>query len=432
MSGLVWRFGGFEYSPNNGLQRDGVQVAVGPQARQLLELLLESKGSVVSKAEIASRLWPGRPPSDDSIDRCAYLLRRPLREAGGGDLIATSYGRGLSLRAKVEILNPNAKAPRPRQPNVDGRVLDLWQIAYELAGTRSRDGFERAQKAVDAVIDLDPDAPAVRALSADIAIGRTIYGFLDPMQALSIIGRDAGHAISMLSDFPAALAALGWSRVTIAGRAQDGMEMLDRAIQLDESYSKARVYRSWCLVDQGRLDEAIADLDVGLRLSPFDQGLLGMRAWLEICRGDVANGEKLARQGLELRPGAIGLAVAASIATSLNGHVRDAEELIHAHLQPDTTHPLVMSVLAYIQAKGGMIAQAEESLAAAGTPKPGPCIYVAAATLALGRVEEAKRLMESKRADGCPWFAFAAYDPRLAPIHDDISRIRTEISPSEG
>jgi DNA-binding winged helix-turn-helix (wHTH) protein len=122
MGSTIWQFGGFIYSNNGGLQRDGRQVHLGPQARQLLELLLESKGGVVSKSAIAARLWPDRPASDDSIDRCAYLLRKPLREAGGADLIATAYGRGLSLRAEVEIVDVEAEpchraaySPSPRQ-----------------------------------------------------------------------------------------------------------------------------------------------------------------------------------------------------------------------------------------------------------------------------------------------------------------------------
>ena len=55
------------------------RIHLGPQARQLLELLLEADGGVVSKAEIASRLWPDRPPPTirstvapiSCADRCA-------------------------------------------------------------------------------------------------------------------------------------------------------------------------------------------------------------------------------------------------------------------------------------------------------------------------------------------------------------------------
>jgi DNA-binding winged helix-turn-helix (wHTH) protein len=190
------RFAGFFYSAQTGLQRDGVQIHLGPQARQLLELLLESNGSVVSKADIASRLWPDRPPSDDSIDRCAYLLRKPLRQAGFGDLIATAYGRGLSLRAKVEPFAPESEPTLSFSQAVEGRTLDLWRTAYELAGTHSRDGYARAQSAIAAAVESGCESPAIWSLSADIAAGRVVRGHLRPAQAAAMIENDAGRALA--------------------------------------------------------------------------------------------------------------------------------------------------------------------------------------------------------------------------------------------
>lgn len=114
MNEQTWRFAGFTYSPQQGLSYGGDELKLGPQARQLLELLLEAKGGVVTRQEIGARLWKGRPASEESIDRCVYLLRKPLREAGFGDLVSTAYGRGLSLRATVEATSqPMPARSRP-------------------------------------------------------------------------------------------------------------------------------------------------------------------------------------------------------------------------------------------------------------------------------------------------------------------------------
>lgn len=424
MSGRLWRFAGFEYSQMGGLQRDGVSIPIGPQARQLLELLLESNGAVISKAEIAAQLWPGRPPSDDSIDRCAYLLRKPLREAGGGDVIATAYGRGLTLRAKVELFDPEAEARRPRPINLDGRVAALWQTTYEFSGGRTRDGFERAQQAISDVLAIDPDSPEIRTLSAEIAIARAMRGLIAPAQARDMIEANAGHALAVAPDYLPAQAALGWAWAALSQPPEPGLALLDRAIERDGQNFKARLYRGWARTGRETLGPAIADLDAGLDVAPLDQVLLGLRAWLEICAGNLPGGEKRARQGLERRPGAIGLAMAASIAASLLGRHEAAMAILREYLGLHPADPIVLSVTAYAQAAAGMPEQARETLAELGDVARAPSIHAAAALLSMDRAGEAVALLAEKSAEGCPYFLFAAHDPRLAGLRPEIARMR--------
>ncbi|WP_424363662.1 winged helix-turn-helix domain-containing protein [Methylocystis parvus] len=426
MSGSVWRFAGFEYSPQSGLWRDGAQLHLGPQARQLLELLLESRGGVVSKAEIAARLWPDRPPSDDSIDRCAYLLRKPLREAGYGDLIATAYGRGLSLRATIDFLDPDGVGAPATDRRVDGRTLDLWQTAYELAGKRTRDGYERAHSAIAAAGELDPSSPAVWSLSADIAAGRAIRGHLCPAEAAAMIERDAGRALALAPGFTAALAVLGWAQAALMGRTEDGLALMDRAVGEDPTYSKVRAYRGWVLARLDRLQEAIDDTEAGLRLSPHDQGLLIQRAWLELCMGNIAESVELAHKGLFLRPDGGWLRGVAAIAASLSGDHAAAEEAARQGLELVPEDPALFAVLAAVLARAGRNGEAADMLSAArgdGGGCAAPSLFTAAALLAMDQPEAALGEISRGRDAGCPWFAFAPHDPRLAPLRDEIRRL---------
>jgi DNA-binding winged helix-turn-helix (wHTH) protein len=426
MNGLVWRFAGFEYSPHRGLRKNGVQIPVGPQARQLLELLLESQGAVVSKAEIGERLWPGRPPSDDSIDRCAYLLRKPLREAGFGDLIATAYGRGLSLRAKVEAVEEDADVSRPAgDGEADGRILDLWQTAYELAGSLTRDGFARAQSAVIEAGSRNDASPTVWALSANIAATRVSQGYLRPREGASIIERDAGRALKLAADFPAALSVLGWARALLGARLDEGLEMLDRAVARDPFYSKARAHRSWTLARLDRLDEAIEEMDAALQAAPHDRGHLTMRAWLEFFAGDPDKSARLADDGLRLRPDAAGLRTVSAVSASLSGRHAEAEEAAREGLRNVPDDPIALTALAYVLARSERESEAEAALAAAGRDdvEPPP-LFRAAAQLALGRPQEAVETVCRGLEEGCPWGAFAAYDLRLAPLRNEIGAAR--------
>jgi DNA-binding winged helix-turn-helix (wHTH) protein len=425
MDGLGWRFAGFEYSPHSGLRREGAAIPVGPQARRLLELLLEARGGVVSKAEIGARLWPGRPPSDDSIDRCAYLLRRPLKEAGFGDLIATAYGRGLSLRAKIEAIDAEAGAEGETR-SLDIRALDLWQMAYELAGSLTRDGLERAQAAVaDA---RDEASPAAWSLSAIIAASRVSAGYLRPAVAAALIEGTAGRALVLAPDFPAALSVLGWSRATLRARPQDGLVMLDRAVAREPLYGRARAFRSWALACLDRLDDAMGETEAGLRVAPHDRAHLTMRAWLELCRGDVEASAALADEGLRRRPDAVYLRGVLAIAASLRDSHEPAAQIASDALRFFPGHPILQAVLAYVLARAGQEEAAQAALAEAhdGDEVAPPPLFTAAAQLALGAPDAACRTLRRGRDEGCPWFAFAAHDPRLAPLQADIGRLRVE------
>ncbi|HEY8162866.1 MAG: winged helix-turn-helix domain-containing protein [Methylocystis sp.] len=416
------RFAGFVYNSRTGLQRDGAQIHLGPQARQLLELLIDSNGGVVSKAQIASRLWPDRPPSDDSIDRCAYLLRKPLREAGFGDLIATAYGRGLSLRARIEPLDPRSEPTAAPNATLDGRILDLWRTAYELAGKRTRDGYARAQAAVSAAAELDGAAPAIWSLAADIAASRAIRGHLRPAQAAAIIEEAAARALDLSAHFAPALAALGWARATLSGRPDEGLDLVDEAVARDASYGKARAYRSWALASKDRLSDAIADAEAGLRLSPHDEALLSLRAWLEFCAGDLEASVGLARRGSELRPDGCSLLIVISIVESLSGKHDEARQAARRALEMFPDDPPLLATLAYVLARAGRIEESEAALAAAAPDDETttPSLFGAAAMLALGRDAEARAALLQAGEAGCPWFVFAPYDPRLTSLRNEI------------
>ncbi|MBI1981700.1 MAG: winged helix-turn-helix domain-containing protein [Methylocystis sp.] len=435
MGELVKRFSGFTYSVQGGLQRDGKRIHLGPQARQLLEMLLDAPGALVTKSEIAARLWPDRAASDDSIDRCAYLLRKPLREAGGEDLIATAYGRGLALRATVDIVD--AVEPARLAPSTEPHILDLWQTAYELAGDRTREGFARAQDAIASAAQLDPGNPSVWSLAADIAAGRVARGFLRPAEAAAMIEDFAGRALGAACGHTAARAVLGWARGALKGEISEGVALLDRAVADDPLYGKARVYRSWLLAAADRLDAGLADCEEGLVNSPHDQALLSLRAWLILCAGDLERARRYARDGLDLRPDAATLHLVMSIAYSLQGFHDQAVSAARRAVASSPDDPLQLTVLAYALARAGQAEEAEtliERLLEDVELYAPPC-FIGAAYFALGKRPQALDAIRRGIAEGCPWSSFVRVDPRLASLRaaiDGLGRARQAETRSAG
>ena len=66
------RFGPFELNPSTGeLRKKGIRIKLPNQAFQLLLLLMDRPGELVSREEIRLALWPNETA-------CLNLLRLPL------------------------------------------------------------------------------------------------------------------------------------------------------------------------------------------------------------------------------------------------------------------------------------------------------------------------------------------------------------------
>lgn len=112
-----YRFDRFEVWPRNGLLlRDQKRIRIEELPLQLLLVLLESPGEVVSKETLRSRLWSDRifGELDNGLHVAAAKLREALGEkAGAARYIETIRGRGYRFNGKVEPVSNSASAKAP-------------------------------------------------------------------------------------------------------------------------------------------------------------------------------------------------------------------------------------------------------------------------------------------------------------------------------
>ena len=64
------------------LKRDGVPVPIGPKVFDTLVLLVENSGTLVDRATMRQRLWPGQIVEDGTLARVIADLRKALGNAG--------------------------------------------------------------------------------------------------------------------------------------------------------------------------------------------------------------------------------------------------------------------------------------------------------------------------------------------------------------
>jgi DNA-binding winged helix-turn-helix (wHTH) protein len=110
-------FGRFRVlSRRRQLFADGVPVELGTRAFDLLLVLLEADGLLVSKEELLSRVWPGVVVSEENLKFQIYALRKAL--GADRDVIRTEVGRGYRFTGVLcanTVTDARQHKTRPKQ-----------------------------------------------------------------------------------------------------------------------------------------------------------------------------------------------------------------------------------------------------------------------------------------------------------------------------
>src|SRR5437868_3178103 len=95
------------------LLADGVPVELGARAFDLLLVLLEADGSLVTKEQLLSRAWPGIVVSEENLKVQTSALRKAL--GADRDVIRTEFDRGYRFTAMLRIHTPADPCQSRRQ-----------------------------------------------------------------------------------------------------------------------------------------------------------------------------------------------------------------------------------------------------------------------------------------------------------------------------
>jgi DNA-binding winged helix-turn-helix (wHTH) protein len=104
---------------------DGVPIELGTRAFDLFLILLESDGSLVTKEDLLSRVWPGIVVTEENLKVQVSALRKALGD--DRDLIRTEFGRGYRFTAAVRSTVPPSICQRPtRHRRSSQRQVYQW------------------------------------------------------------------------------------------------------------------------------------------------------------------------------------------------------------------------------------------------------------------------------------------------------------------
>jgi TolB-like protein/Tfp pilus assembly protein PilF len=173
-----------------------------------------------------------------------------------------------------------AEIERARQKPTDS--LDAYDYYLRgMAGLHlwTKDANAEALQMFYKAIELDPNFAASYGMAARCYSQRKFSGWTaDSTQFTREAEQLARRAAELGRDNPVALCTAGLGLAGVAGKLDEGADLIDRALQLNPNLAWAWQFNGWVKVLCGEPDAAIDALQRAMRLSPQDPHIFNMRA----------------------------------------------------------------------------------------------------------------------------------------------------------
>jgi DNA-binding winged helix-turn-helix (wHTH) protein/Tfp pilus assembly protein PilF len=281
----TYTFGTFRLETARRMLFSGDESTPLPErAFQLLLLLIEAAGEVVSKETLASKVWPDSTVSNANLSQHIYLLRRLLREkATDRSYVMTVSRQGFRFAARVDA-PPAGHAP----PAAEAALVAVpASTPVPIATTNGAADPFREYCRGSHLLERRSAQDLWQAIEAfEKAIG------VNDTCAPAFVGLARGYSL---------LAELGY--VPAATAFQKARSAIAQAIAIDPGSAAAHAVLSEVLLfGQWDWSGARAACDHALRLDPSSTLVLQNAVRLRIALGDYAAAQTEAQRALMLDP----------------------------------------------------------------------------------------------------------------------------------
>jgi len=186
-SAYLWQFGDTVFDEQAmTLRVNGADVELARKPLELLSMLLNHAGEVVTKGEILDALWPDRDISEASLTNCVARLRAALSDENH-TIVRTAHGFGYRFDASVSVREADPRTIL-LPPKVDLSAGDPvpdrpgWRLVCKLGAGGFGDAWlgEAKGGAEQRVFKFASHDTGLIALRREVALGRLLYEGLGP------------------------------------------------------------------------------------------------------------------------------------------------------------------------------------------------------------------------------------------------------------
>lgn len=334
MMSLGWQLGPYELYRDGRLILNGQLVHTKPLQRQILLLLVQEEGGILTQQHLRETLWPDTPPRDPgALSQVIHGLRRFLERGPlGGEVIRTFYRQGYAyvgpLRELTELPSPATLAQEQAACQTASFVSAT--LLRKEAWARWRSGSpldlpEVVRLLKNSMIIEPQNAEALLDLCHGILV-QASWGML-PSQAAAIEVQSLLKRASSLKADSNTLAAIEAEMLSLLYW-QPGRSDALFASWLPQKLGLDRPLLSWVrhLVFSGQCRAALKLLDTRLQ-NELPQGW-GLKAYAHILLSEFTQAEAALRQQMAARGGHFSLPVQLAMVLALQGHSQEAADLV--------------------------------------------------------------------------------------------------------
>lgn len=448
------------------LWQNGKLVSVPPKALQILVLLVEQQGEIVSREELLEKVWHETFVEEANINYTISLLRKAL---GENNFVQTVSKRGYRFVAEVKIISDDSNISKPQEPILNPHIIAkktrwifasifilaiislttyaFWGKNAETSSTNQVPNSNEAQKAYTRgkMILEDKDTPKRNEKAID-EFQRAIT--LDPTFALGYAGLAEGFAaqgkrlsnqesleyyakaktaaqkaLNLNENSAEAHSVLGWIKFIGDWDWNSAENDLKRAIQLKSNDAIAHYRYSQLLTAIGNQAQAIEEIKKASELDPLSEFILTGNFIVLEQSGNFAESTKLAEK--YWRENKENHSALRSYASSLfnQGEYEKVIEIGEKALEKNQKQIPWLSLLATSYYKTGNIEKADEMLKELENQSQTntKALHAIATNFAeLGRNEEALIALQKcfeQREERMIWIK---NEPRLANLRNDL------------
>ena len=324
------------------------------------------------------------------------------------------------VSAFQEKLSPSVQMPSHIMMRVSEHpeAYDAYLKGRYNWNQKTIEGVQLAGKYFEQALVLDAGFAQAHAGLADFYSLLGSLGLMPPHEAWPLARKNALHAISLDPDLPEGHLALASVLQFYDWRWEEGRREIEQAIDLHPERGDSYVPYVYHLMTQGLLEEAMAQVNKGLKHDPLSTALLTGQALLRTYLGQHDTGILLAREALKTSPH-YELYYALGLACQASGRTADAVEALKQGLH-ESRMPHLLGWLADAHVSCGNHAEARAALgqllemAAQGRALPVP---IAVAATALGEHTIALHWLESAADSRDILLGYLTIMPSLRPLH---------------
>jgi DNA-binding winged helix-turn-helix (wHTH) protein/TolB-like protein/Flp pilus assembly protein TadD len=333
--------------------------------------------------------------------------------------VQDSIAERLAARLALQLTGPQKSLLTKRHTNNTEAYTAYLKGRYHW-NRRSSEGYKKAIEYFQQAIDKDPNYALAYAGQADCYVFGTALS-LSPTETMLKAEAAAAKALAIDGQLAEAHTSQAFVKERFHWDRQAAREAYVRALEIDPGYVTARDWFALHIAQDGRLDEAVAELRRAQELDPLSPVLSADLAWVFVLMGQNDRAIAEGRRSLETDPNFIYGRLMIGVACSQKGLYDEA--LQESQKAMELSKGLSgVTLMSYAYARSGNRGETERALdrlkelARQGLAS---AYDVAAVYAARGENDRAFEWLEQAYKTRSAWMAWLKVDPRLENLHSD-------------